>query len=83
MATITVALICRNEAHHLPRWLESVKPFADQIVAVDSGSSDDTVAILEDAGAVVAFHEFTGYSDQRELRRQPVHRGLDFLAGRR
>ena len=67
MATISVCLICCNEAHHLPRWLEAVKPFADQIVAVDSGSSDDTMSILEQAGAKVRFHEFTGYSDQRNF----------------
>ena len=67
MATITVSLICRNEARHLPRWLKSVKPFADQIVAVDSGSGDDTVSILRQAGAEVVFHEFTGYSDQRNF----------------
>lgn len=65
MARLSVALICRNEARNLPAWVESVKPFADEIVAVDSGSSDDTVKILERAGAKVEFRAWTGYADQR------------------
>ncbi|MCA1989320.1 MAG: glycosyltransferase family 2 protein [Desulfarculus sp.] len=65
MPTLSVALICRNEAANLPAWLVALTGVADQIVAVDSGSSDDTVAILEAAGARVVRREFTGYADQR------------------
>jgi glycosyltransferase involved in cell wall biosynthesis len=65
MARISVALICRDEALNLPAWLEAVKPFADEVVAVDSGSSDNTVKILEDAGAKVEYRAWSGYADQR------------------
>lgn len=48
--SITVVIRCRNEAQHLGRLLrglreQSVVP--GEIVAVDSGSTDDTVALLE------------------------------------
>jgi glycosyltransferase involved in cell wall biosynthesis len=65
MARLSVALICRDEALNLAAWLEAVKPFADEVVAVDSGSSDDTVKILEEAGAKVEYRAWSGYADQR------------------
>ncbi len=65
MATISVALICLNEEHHLPDWLESIRPVADQVVAVDAGSRDRTVEILRGAGARVEQRDWTGYGDQR------------------
>jgi glycosyltransferase involved in cell wall biosynthesis len=65
MARLSVALICRDEAEGLPAWLDAVRPFADEIVAVDSGSSDDTVGILKEAGALVEYRAWSGYADQR------------------
>jgi glycosyltransferase involved in cell wall biosynthesis len=67
MSSVSVLLICKDEAANLPDWLESVRPFADQIVAVDSGSSDGTVEILEEAGALVMYREWSGFSDQRNF----------------
>ena len=65
MATISAALICKNEEANLPAWLEAVAPIADEIAAVDSGSSDRTRELLARAGAVLAERPFTGYADQR------------------
>ena len=65
MASLTVAIITKNEAANLPRWLAAVGPVADEIVAVDSGSSDATVELLARAGAKVCFRQWTGYADQR------------------
>lgn len=41
MSTLSVIVITKNEAHNLPRCLESV-PFADEIVVVDAHSTDGT-----------------------------------------
>ena len=49
---LSVAIITRDEAHRIARCLESVS-FADQIVVLDSGSTDDTVAIARRLGAEV------------------------------
>lgn len=65
MATISVALIFKNEASHLPAWLRSVEAFADEIVAVDCGSTDNGPELLRRAGAKVIGREWTGYGDQR------------------
>jgi hypothetical protein len=65
VASLSVALICLNEEANLPAWLEAALPVADQIVAVDSGSSDQSVALLEAAGALVRVRAFDGYSPQR------------------
>lgn len=65
MASLSVCLICHDEAANLPAWLAAVSPVADEIVAVDSGSADQSVAILEAAGAKMEFRPWSGYADQR------------------
>jgi glycosyltransferase involved in cell wall biosynthesis len=45
MPTISVAMIVKNEAVCIERCLESVSRFADEIVVVDTGSTDDTMAL--------------------------------------
>lgn len=47
MTSISVCMIVKNEEKNLPIILENVKLFADEIVVVDTGSSDDTKKIAE------------------------------------
>ena len=53
MGKISACVIVKDEEKNLPRWLDSVKRIAEEIVVVDTGSSDGTVAIAEAAGAKV------------------------------
>lgn len=46
-------MIVRNESALLARCLKSIRPVADQIVVVDTGSEDDTIAIARSFGAEV------------------------------
>ena len=50
---LSVCMIVRNESHHLPKALASVKGIAAEIVVVDTGSTDDTVSIATAMGAQV------------------------------
>ncbi len=50
---LSLAMIVKNEAARLPRCLSSVKNVVDELVIVDTGSSDDTVAIAQSFGATV------------------------------
>ncbi|MCW3479091.1 glycosyltransferase [Neisseriaceae bacterium JH1-16] len=50
---LALAMIVKNEAAHLARCLDSVRPWVDHMLVLDTGSSDDTVAIAEQAGAEV------------------------------
>lgn len=49
---IAVYAIAKNEAHNVPKWLESVKD-ADGIFVLDTGSTDGTVELLKAGGATV------------------------------
>lgn len=52
-APVTACLIVRDEAAVLADCLGSIRPFVEEIVVVDTGSSDDTIQIAEAAGARV------------------------------
>ena len=61
---LSVAVITKNEAHRIERCLRSVA-FADEIVVLDSGSTDDTVEIARRLGAQVAVTDWPGFGPQK------------------
>jgi glycosyltransferase involved in cell wall biosynthesis len=62
---LSVAVITKNEAHRIERCLQSVA-FADQVVVVDSGSTDDTVAVARRLGAEVQVtQDWPGFGVQK------------------
>lgn len=64
---ISVLIPVRNEAHNLPRCLEALRGWADEIVVVDSGSTDATREIAESFGAkVIQFHYEGGWPKKRQ-----------------
>lgn len=50
---LSLSMIVRDEAARLKECLASVSGFVDEMVVVDTGSTDDTVRIAEDCGARV------------------------------
>lgn len=60
MAMISACTIVKNEADNIVGWLDSVKTFADEIIVVDTGSADDTVALARNGGARVEFFSWIG-----------------------
>lgn len=57
---LSVSMIVKNEEKYLRGCLESVIGLADEIVIVDTGSTDSTVAIAKEYGAKVYFYEWEG-----------------------
>lgn len=53
MLKISACAIVKNEEQNLPRWLACAKALADEIVVVDTGSTDQTAEIARSAGAHV------------------------------
>ena len=62
--SLSVAVITKNEEKRLPDCLRSVS-FADDIVVVDSGSSDRTVEIAKEFGCMVYIEDWKGYGPQK------------------
>ncbi len=63
--SLSVAIITKNEAHRIERCLQSVA-FADQVVVVDSGSTDDTVEVARRLGAeVLVTPDWPGFGVQK------------------
>jgi tetratricopeptide (TPR) repeat protein len=56
---LSFCAIVKNEAKNLGRCLASVKPYVDELIIVDTGSTDDTVAIAQQYGATVSHFEWS------------------------
>jgi len=64
---LTVLIATLDEQLNLPSCLDAVGELADEIVVIDSASTDRTVAIAEEYGAVV--HQFPGVEETGQLKR--------------
>ncbi len=62
---LSVVIITRNEEHNIGRCLASVKSVADDIVVLDSFSTDRTEAIVGQHDARFIQHAFDGHIEQK------------------
>jgi glycosyltransferase involved in cell wall biosynthesis len=67
MPPISAVLITYNEEIDLPRALASLAGVADELVVVDSGSTDRTCEIAREAGALVLHRPFDQYDQQKNF----------------
>ncbi|MGK7889914.1 MAG: glycosyltransferase [Leptolyngbyaceae cyanobacterium] len=56
MTTLSLCMIVKNEAERLADCLASVQPFVDEMIVVDTGSTDDTVAIAQQFPTTIHHH---------------------------
>jgi glycosyltransferase involved in cell wall biosynthesis len=63
---LSVVVIAKNERDRIPRLLSSVAGIADEIIVVDSGSTDGTIELCHSRGARVVHRDWTGYVAQKQ-----------------
>lgn len=64
MSTITAVILTFNEEKHIERCIKSLKPIVDEIIIVDSYSTDSTLALAEKLGAKVFQNPWKNYATQ-------------------
>jgi glycosyltransferase involved in cell wall biosynthesis len=65
---VSVFLITKNESERLGRTLEAISGLANEVIVVDSGSTDGTVALAQQFGArVIENAPFPGYGLQKRF----------------
>ncbi|MDI9330096.1 MAG: glycosyltransferase family 2 protein [Alphaproteobacteria bacterium] len=65
MATLSVIIVAKNEAHNIVECVKSCS-FADEILVLDSGSTDGTPELAWQAGARVIETDWPGYGPQQQ-----------------
>lgn len=63
--TLSVIVLTLNEQKHIRACLDSVRAFADELMVLDSASTDRTVEIAREVGARVVTRPFDNYAAQR------------------
>jgi glycosyltransferase involved in cell wall biosynthesis len=64
---LSIFIIARNEADRIARTIKAVRGLSDDILVVDSGSTDATVTIAEGLGARVIHNDWPGYGPQKRF----------------
>ena len=65
MQPLSVVIITFNEEENIARCIDSVKEVADEIVLLDSYSTDNTLTIAAGKGAIIHQQKFSGYGQQK------------------
>lgn len=67
MPPVTAVIITHNEASNIERCLSSLSDVVDELLVVDSGSTDNTVEIATRCGARVINKEWLGFGPQKQF----------------
>ena len=67
MINLSSAIITFNEERNISRCLDSLAGIADEIVVVDSGSTDRTEEICKAYGVKFIHQPFAGYIEQKNI----------------
>lgn len=65
MESVSVVIISFNEAENIGRCIASVQKIADEVIVLDSYSTDSTAIIAKQSGALVFQQKFEGYIQQK------------------
>lgn len=67
MISLSVAIVTQDEADRIGSCINSVRSFADEVVVIDSGSTDETVSIARSLNARVLINPWPGYAEQKQF----------------
>ncbi len=67
MPKISAAIITFNEEKNIERCIKSLVEVSDEVIVVDSGSTDSTIEIANNLGAKVIFNKFEGHIQQKNF----------------
>ena len=67
MLPVSVFIIAQNEADRIGDTIRAVRDLTDDLIVVDSGSTDGTQAVAEELGARVIFNAWPGYGPQKRF----------------
>ena len=62
---ISAFIITKNEEKRIEKAINSIKDLVQEIIVVDSGSTDDTVKLAKKLGAKVVHNDWPGYAAQK------------------
>lgn len=77
MPQLSVVIIAFNEEKHIEQCLKSVADVADEIVVVDSFSTDGTLEICKKYNVKIIQQKFLGYKDQKNFAL--THASYDYI----
>ena len=80
---ISLIVITRNEEELIGQCLKSAAAFCDELIVVDSCSTDRTVEIARGLGARIFERTFDGYIAQKQFALEQAERRMGLLARRR
>lgn len=70
---ISCFIIAQDEADRIERTIRSVEPWIDEVVVIDSGSTDDTITFAQNAHARVISQSWLGFGAQKRFAEEQCH----------
>lgn len=64
---LSVVIVAQDEERTIGKVIEAVKPISDEVILVDSGSTDRTMEIARQLGAKVQHQDWLGYAAQKNF----------------
>ena len=62
---VSILILTLNEQNNISECIRSVKPLSDDIIVLDSGSSDSTCSVAQKLGAQIVVRNFTGWASHQ------------------